>query len=235
MERQSKPENPLLNLLINILLPVIFLNKGAKYADPKLVLLVALALPLGYGIYDYVRCGRKNFVSLLGVFNTLLTGGLAMMEVTGIWFAVKEASLPLVLGLLVLGAAWTNSPAAKVMFCNSSVLNMNLIHERLAMMNKEGAFTKLVRQTTLWLSLSFFISAFLNFVLAWNIFSEIEPSLQPLAREQILNEQIAQMTWMGFAVIAAPLMLFSGTLIYLFLKKVATLTELPLASIMREQ
>lgn len=231
---QPPSENPFANLVVNILLPVVILNKGGKYLDPRWTLLLALALPLGYGMYDYVAKGRKNYVSLVGILNILLTGSLALLSLQGIWFAVKEAMLPFVLGVLVLGSAWTGNPAAKMMFCNPQILNMELIYERLATMLKEGDFDRLLRRTTLWLSVSFFISSVLNFVLAYSIFVDIDPSLASLVREQTLNDQIARMTWMGYVVIALPLMVFSGALIYFFLRRVAGLTELPINALLKD-
>lgn len=233
MKAEESKENPLLNIVINILLPVIILNKGGKYFDAKLVLLAALCLPLGYGIQDYVRRGHKNYVSLLGLVNILLTGGLALMSLTGIWFAVKEASLPALLGLMVLASAWTRNPAARLMFCNPQVLNMREIEERLAQFLREKEFISLLKRTTLWLSVSFFISSAMNFALAWWIFADIDPTLSGEQHSQVLNAQIAQMTWMGFAVIALPLMVFSAFLIYFFLKRVSALTELPINALIK--
>lgn len=233
MKAEPSKENPLVNLAINILLPVVILNKGSQYLDARWTLLVALSLPLGYGIQDYLRHGHKNYVSLLGIANILLTGSLALMNLKGIWFAFKEASLPLLLGLLVLGSAWTQNPAARLMFCNPQVLNMTLIEERLASLMRQGSFLKLLKRTTLWLSLSFFISSALNFVLAYAIFKDIDPTLPTGTHDQVLNEQIAQMTWMGFAVIALPLMIFSGILVYVFLQRVSRMTELPISNLMK--
>ena len=229
-----KNENPLANILINILFPVLILNKGGKYMDPRWTLLLALALPLGYGIYDYLNRGHKNYVSLIGVVNILLTGSLALLSLNGIWFSLKEASLPLILGVIVLGSAWTGNPAARMMFCNPQILKMELIYERLAINLREGDFERLLRRTTLWLSLSFFISSALNFLLAYSIFKDIDPGLAASARETILNDQIARMTWMGYVVIALPLMVFSGTLIFLFLKRVSAMTELPLNALLKD-
>ncbi|MGE3682739.1 MAG: VC0807 family protein [Bdellovibrionales bacterium] len=233
MTKTAQPENPFLNLIVNILLPVMVLNKGNNYLDPKWTLLIALSLPLGYGIQDYIRRGHKNYVSLLGLVNILLTGGLALMSLKGIWFAFKEASLPLVLGLLVLGSAWTRNPAARMMFCNPQVLNLDLIQERLRAFQRESDFTLLLKRTTLWLSLSFFISALLNFLLAYDIFKDIDTTLSAAQRDQVLNEQIAQMTWMGFVVIALPLMVFSGILVYRFLKRLSALTEIPIGNLIK--
>lgn len=226
------PENPLLNILINILLPVVVLNKGSQYFDPKLTLVLALAFPLVYGIQDYIRRKHKNYVSLLGILNILLTGGLALMKLQGIWFAVKEASLPLALGLMVLASYWSKNPAARMIFCNPQVMKIDLIEARLREFNRDQQFHALLKRTTLWLSFSFFISAVLNFAIAYHIFVDIDAGLEPLAREQVLNEQIARMTWMGFAVIAAPLMIFSGILVMTFLKRVSVLTDTPVNNLL---
>ena len=165
--------------------------------------------------------------------NILLTGSLALMSLNGIWFAFKDASLPLVLGLLVLGSAWTQNPAARMMFCNPHVLNMALIDERLNQLSKQPPFHELLRRTTLWLSVSFFISSVANFFLAMHIFEDIDPALPKEAQLKVLNGQLAHMTGLGFAMIALPLMVFSGVLIYVFLKRLSALIDVPVDSLMK--
>ncbi len=231
--KTNQPENPFLNLFINVLLPVLILNKGADYFGTNGSLALALVFPLAHGLYDYIRKGHKNYVSLLGVINTLLTGSLAWMKLEGIWFAVKEASLPFVLGIFVLASRWGANPAAKMMFCNPQVLNMELIEAELQRNGRSDQFEMLLKQTTVWLSISFFISALLNFVLAAQVFLPIDPGLASEVQEQILNEQIARMTWMGYVVIAVPLMVFSGVIVTLFLRKLSALSQLALQQLLK--
>ncbi|MGZ3722111.1 MAG: VC0807 family protein [Bdellovibrionales bacterium] len=233
MKPTPPPENPLLSLVVNILIPVMILNKGSHFISSQLTLLVALCFPLVYGIQDYVRRKHKNYVSLVGLVNILLTGSLALMSLNGIWFAFKEATLPSVLGCLVLFSAWTKNPAAKILFCNPHVLNMELIEERLATLARESVFLKILKQTTLWLSLSFFTSAAANFTLALGIFKDIDPKLANEEQMSILNAQLAHMTWLGFGVVALPLMVFSGILIYVFLHRVSKLIDVPVDSLMK--
>lgn len=233
MTTPPKPENPLINILVNILLPVAVLNKLGHHLDPKITLVVALAFPLGYGLQDYIRRRHKNYVSLLGVVNILLTGSLAIMKLHGMWFALKEALLPLALGLLVLASRWGSRPAAQMIFCNPHVLNMALIEQRLTEFNRQSEFRNLLQRTTLWLSFSFLISAILNFFIAHRIFVDIDPALDAAVQEQVLNEQIARMTWMGFAVIATPLMAFSAVLVMMFLRRVSALCETPVNDLLK--
>jgi len=232
MKSNTPPENPLLSLMINIFLPVMILNKGAHYLSPTHTLLAALALPLVYGAQDYIRRRHKNYVSLLGLVNIGLTAGLALMSLNGIWFAFKEASLPTVLGAMVFGSAFTKNPAARMMFCNPHILKMDRIEQELDAQNKQVMFSGLLRRTTLWLSLSFLISAIANFVLAYFIFQKIDVTLDADAQMKILNEQLAQMTWMGYVVIALPLMVFSGVLVYNFLRRLSKMIGLPIDDLM---
>ena len=50
---------------------------------------------------------------------------------------------------------------------------------------------------------------------------------------QVLNGQLAHMTWMAFGMVALPLMVFSGVLIFLFLKKLSQLIDVPVDSLMK--
>ncbi|MFN3161931.1 MAG: VC0807 family protein [Pseudohongiellaceae bacterium] len=93
----QKPENPWVNILFNIIIPVIILNQLTRRLDengPVIALVVALLFPLGYGIYDYLTRGKKNWLSLLGLVNVSFTGGMGLFQLEGIWFAIKEASFP---------------------------------------------------------------------------------------------------------------------------------------------
>lgn len=234
MKTDTPPENPFLNLLVNILLPVLVLNKGSHYMDARSALFLALCFPLVYGAQDFIRRRHKNYVSILGIFNILLTGSLAIMKLTGIWFAAKEAVLPAILGVLVLGSSWTKNPAARMLFCNPQILNMALVEERLAARTQDSAYLALLRQTTQWLSLSFFLSAAANFAIGYRIFTKIDLSLPEAMQSQLLNEQIAKMVWTAFAVVALPLMVFSGILIYRFLHRLAKLTDLPVDDLMKK-
>ncbi|WP_374030368.1 VC0807 family protein [Bdellovibrio bacteriovorus] len=109
MSKQEAPpkENGLLNIVFNIVLPVLILNKLSKFIGPFWALVLALAFPLGYGAYDLIKRKKFNAFSALGLLNVLLTGGLALLGLHGFWFAVKEAAFPALVGLFVLGSAFT--------------------------------------------------------------------------------------------------------------------------------
>lgn len=204
----SKPENGFMNLIFNILLPVLILNKGSKFVGPLWALVIALAFPLGYGAYDLIKRRKFNAFSALGLLNVLFTGGLALMGLNGFWFAVKEAAFPTLVGAFVLGSAFTKKPFIETLFLNPALMKVELLEERLQEKNKKQEFHDHMKKATLWLSLSFVFSAICNFVLAKRIFLDIDPALSPEAQSVILNEQIAKMTTWSMAIIMVPSIIF---------------------------
>ena len=66
---------------------------------PVYGLLVALAFPVGYGIYDFVVRRGFNFYSALGFVSILLTGGIGLLKLPVEWLAIKEAAVPFVIGV----------------------------------------------------------------------------------------------------------------------------------------
>ena len=220
-------ENPFLNILINIILPVVLLQQlGKRLGEngPLIALILALALPLGYGIWDFLRNHHKNYVSLFGLISVLFTGGFALMHLEGIWFAVKEAAFPALMALGVAASALTRKPLIATLFCNEQLLHMTKIEQRLTERDKQIEFKKLVRTSTFWLAGSFILSSVLNYVLARRIFVDLDPTLASSLRAEMLNTQIAEMTGMGFVAIALPMMLFTGAVLYYFLSRLGRLT-----------
>lgn len=227
--KAQKNESLLLNLLFNIFLPVVILNQGAKHLGehgPLIALGIALSLPIGYGLYDYLWFKRKNWISLLGFINVAFTGGLAVMKTDGFWFAIKEASFPFIIGVAVLVSAFTSKPLIRLLIWNEAILKTELINQKVKERGSEKDLFKLFKRGTLLFAISFFISSALNLVLALRIFIQIDPTLSELEKSQVLNEQIADMTWQGYIIIALPMMLFMmGVMFYLLfgLKRVSGL------------
>ena len=104
-----KRENLLVNIVCNIAVPSVVLTWGSKAAwlGPKGALIVALAFPLGYALYDLKERKKFNFISAIGFLSILITGSFALMKLDPFWFAVKEAAVPGVIGLVVLASMGT--------------------------------------------------------------------------------------------------------------------------------
>lgn len=216
-QAEQKPENPFLNILFNVILPIVILNKGGEYTSPQNALLIALAFPISYGIYDLIQRRKINYISILGLLNVLLTGGFALSGLSGDWFAIKEAGFPLLVGSFVLASAFTKKPFIETLFLNPQVVKVDLILQKLEETQNVQDFKNHLRNATLWLSSSFLLSAVLNFILAIRIFEPIDSSLSAEEATSVINEQIAQMTLWSYPVIMVPSILFLiGIMWYLF-------------------
>lgn len=232
MQTGSK-ENGILNILVNVVIPVMILNKLSTVLGPVQALILALAFPITYGIWDFTRNHKMNWFSFLGLLNVSVTGSLALLGLGGIWFAIKEASFPALIGVFVFISAFTKKPFVETLLLNPQLMDLDKIKDRLQQHNKETEFQHHLKLSTQMLSGSFFLSAVMNFVLAVKIFTPIDSRLDDTARSIALNEQIAQMTSYGMIVILLPTMLFLIFILWHLLSGIKDLTGLKTDDIMK--
>lgn len=223
----QKQENSFVHILFNILIPVLILNKGHKYGlDAQLSLVIALSFPLFFTLKSLIQSRKIDFISLLGLLNVLISGIFTLMTLEGLWFAVKEAAFPLLIGFFVLGSSFTKNPFFQSLFLNPSTFDLQKIDQQLDSEAKKIDFHILMKHLTRWLSLSFLLSAFLNFVLAVRIFTPLPEALTDTQKQELLNEQLSQMTLYSLVVILVPSMIFLGVLLFYSFKKIHGLTGL---------
>lgn len=227
--QQAKRENPFINIIANIALPVFILNKSSYFpGDNKslMALGVALSFPIAYGLWDLFKNSRTNYFSILGLVNTLITGMFAVYKLGGGWFAIKEAAFPAILGVAVLASSYIKKPFLKTLLFSSGMLKTEEIKKAAQEKNNETALDKVFMKSNTLFSFSFFVSAALNFVLAIYIFAPLEAHLNDEEKSIALNSQISQMTWMGFLVIGIPMFAFLGATFYILFKDLKRVTGL---------
>ncbi|WP_042151648.1 MULTISPECIES: VC0807 family protein [unclassified Pseudoalteromonas] len=211
-QQQDKPKknNPLLEILFNILVPSLILMKfsGPEHLGTLLGLIVALAFPVCYAIYDFTKVGSLNFISLLGFLSTLLTGGIALFELDVEWLAIKEAAIPAMIGLTVLLSGFFGKPLLAKLLLNSFIFNLNLIYDTLEKKSKTEQFKQKISQANFVLAMTFVFSSTMNYLLAKWIVTSPAGTVE-------FNEQLGEMTLLSYPVIAIPstIMLF-GILFY---------------------
>ncbi|MGC9451706.1 MAG: VC0807 family protein [Oceanipulchritudo sp.] len=211
--KQDPPrrENGFHSLLFNILIPVIVLTQGDRLlSSPASVLVIALTFPVGYFLWDYQRRGKVNFISILGFVSVLLTGGVGLMQLPRFWFIVKETAIPAIIGIAVLGSLFSRYPLIRVLVFSKEIFDVDHIQGALAEKGTREAMERLLRTATALLSVSFFISAVLNFFLASH-FVKTEP-MEDAAR---FNAEVGAMTGWSYLVIALPSTLFMLGILYL--------------------
>ncbi len=229
----SSNENNFSNIFINIIIPVLILNKGAKLGLTAVqALLIALAFPLINGVYSLIKDKKVNFISVLGLANILFSGILTLLALGGIWFAVKEAIFPLLIGLFVFASSRTKKPFFETMFLNPSIFQLDKLDAALDSEQKKKDFNTLIVRSTQYLSASFLLSAALNFGLSLYIFTPLSEDLTTEQKQQMLNEQLSHMTAYSMVVILVPTLIFVGFIMYNAFKKTTALTGLKMDELM---
>lgn len=229
----SSNDNNFSNIFINIIIPVLILNKGAKLGLTAVqALLIALAFPLINGVYSLIKDKKVNFISVLGLANILFSGVLTLLALGGIWFAVKEAIFPLLIGIFVFASSRTKKPFFETMFLNPSIFQLDKLDAALDSEQKKKDFNDLIIKSTQYLSMSFLLSAALNFGLSLYIFTPLSEDLNIEQKQQMLNEQLSHMTAYSMIVILVPTLIFVGFIMYNAFKKTTALTGLKMDDLM---
>jgi len=225
-EQPDKPR-PLVDLVISILIPSVILMKfsGEEDLGPTLALIIALAFPIGYGLYDLVFKGRRNFMALLGVVSVLLTGGIGLLKIDAQWLAVKEAAIPLCIGIGVLVANKLGYPLVKKLLFNPTIMNIEKIDEELEKRNNRSMFENRLDRANTLLAGTFLFSAVMNFFLAKHIVTSESGTAA-------FNEELGRMTLLSYPVIAIPSMIMMLAIFWFIWRTVNRLTGLSLEEIM---
>jgi len=217
----NKKENPLSNLLFNIALPAIVLMKLSKeeYLGPTWGLILALAIPAVYFLYDLFKNGNRNFISILGFVSILLTGGIGLLELSPGIYAIKEALIPLIIGVAVIALVRTKYSVFNKMLYRPEVFEVEKINAILLDNNNTETFRKKMYFANFFLATSFFVSAILNYVLATTIVNSPAGSVE-------FNNEVARMTVLSYPVIVVPSMIILIGVFYFFIRDIKNLTGL---------
>lgn len=214
-------ENALSNLLFNIIVPALILMKFSKdeYLGPTWGLIVALAFPVAYFLYDFIKTNNKNFISILGFVSVLLTGGIGLLKLSPGIYAIKEALIPLIIGVAVLVSVRTKYAVFNKLLYRPEVFEVEKIDGILMENGNKEVFIKKMTFANFFLAASFFVSSILNYVLASII-------VKSPAGSDAFNEEVGKMTMLSYPVIVVPSMIILGLVFYFFIRDIKNLTGL---------
>lgn len=220
-----------MNLLLNVLLPVTILSYCSKdtgwYAvGPRWALVIAIALPIGYQIYDWNLRRKMNLFSIIGMISVLLTGALGLMRLSAQQFALKEAAIPLILGALFLWTHKAGKPLVKSLLLNPDLMDVVKIERAVETNQQRAGFDKLMWQTTLTLAGSFVLSAVMNYFLALFFLKDV------VLGSTEYTAAIGKITGWGFLVIGVPMAAFMIVALIRLIKGLQRLTGLTQDEIM---
>jgi hypothetical protein len=247
-EKKTPQEHPLANILINVIIPVLILSYLSKDPDlqeklgkavkpwhigPLKAMILALALPLGYGAWYFIQTRKGNFFSALGLISVLLSGGLTLYlwnkdgtvkQNAGLLFGLKEALIPLVLGVAILTSHRSANPLIRVFLYNDSIFDIPKIERRVAEISAHADYDKLLHGATKLFAASFFLSSLMNLGLAQWFFQGFDATAIDALEK--FNAIIAKVTGWGFAVIGVPILIFLFFTLRSLLKGLEKLTGL---------
>lgn len=231
MSATEKKENMLVSLAANIVVPALILTKGAKLAthfgtelSPAVVLVGALAFPLGYFVWDLFRRRRTNWISVIGFAGTLLTGGIGLFRLSPLWIAVKEASIPLLIAVVMI----FSRKLIRTFLFNENVFDVPAIEAAARERGNEEALAGTLRRCSQVLTASFLLSAVLNFALA-----RILVTTDPAIDSEKFNEEIGEMMALSWPVIVAPCLLFVFAALRILIKGLEKASGLPFESLFK--
>ena len=182
-----KKNNQLVSLLFNIVIPIIVLTKLSKeeYLGPLYGLLIALSFPLVVGLYELIILKQKSFISIIGFVGILLTGSIGLLKFPPHWIAVKEAAIPIVIGVVVLISTKTSWQLIKKFVYNHELLDIDKIELILTAKGLQSRLKTILDRANVLLAFSFFFSALLNYMLA-KIFLSLQLLILKLLGNQLL-------------------------------------------------
>jgi hypothetical protein len=225
---KPRAENLLVNLVCNVVVPTVILTgfSGAKWLGPKWGLVIALLFPVSYGLHDFAVRRRWNFISIIGFVSVLASGGFGLLKVDGFWFAVKDAAIPTLIGLVVLASVRAKSPLVTELLYNPQVIDVEKVDAALAARGAQASFGALLRRSTGLLSLSFFASAVLNYFLARHL-------IRSPPGTEAFNGELGKMHIWSLPVIVLPSLAMMMLVLWRLLGGITALTGLTLDDIFR--
>lgn len=245
----NKSQSSLLGIFINILLPVLILDycsagpanplerpEGENFwhIGPVWALVIALSLPLVYGIRSLVVSRKFDLMSGVGMAGVLLTGVISIFVIgpegrihsaTPWLFAGKEALIPLILAAAVVVSRSTSTPLLNMFIYTPELFDVRRIEQTVAANGEERAYQKLLANSSWILAGTLVASSIGNFFLSLSFMSSVIQ--QPEAEQQVAyNAAIGSITWWGFLIIGIPILAALVFIMTRLIKRLGRLTGL---------
>ncbi|MGB5455473.1 MAG: VC0807 family protein [Gammaproteobacteria bacterium] len=221
---------PMIDLLVSIVLPSVILMKfsGDEELGAGTALMVALAFPLGWGLVEFIKYKKFNFIALLGLVSVVLTGGIGLLRLDSQWLAIKEAAIPGSIGMAILISTYTRYPLVRTLLYNPKLVNVDKVRQKLDEFDNNKTFEARLKNATYLLSSTFMFSSAMNYILAkWVVTSP--------AGSAAFNEELGQMTLLSYPVITIPSVLMLTMVLYYLWRSIHALTGLGMEEILVKQ
>lgn len=218
----------MISLVINILIPTVIMMRYASEdrLGPVNALLIALAFPFLFGVWEMAKTRKVGWVPILGLVSIGISGGVGLLELPASWIAVKEAMIPGILALAILVSSWIGKPLARVFL--DAIIDKDRIYPILQEQNKMDDYDRRTSVATWMLAGTFVLSAVLNFILARIVVTADGGTQQ-------YTEQLGRMTALSFPVITVPVFIALTASIFYIMSTLSKLTGLEMDEVLKDQ
>ncbi len=185
---------------VNVIIPSLIMSfmSDENLLGPHYAFLIALLLPLSYGIYYLSVEKRYSVFSIIGLISILLTGGFGFMELSHGWMISKETAIPAVIGVVILLTGYMKRPFISVIL--DEVLDMESVKKDYKKKGKEKMLSRHIDQANTLFSIIFFIGAILNLVLSLTLLAS-DPGTPEYASE------VGRLAALSFPAIVLPIII----------------------------
>ena len=227
MNTPKKKDNPFINLLFNIVIPIGILYSRLvtpEYLGPVYGLLLALSFPAIYFVYDLISRKKTNFISIVGFISIFLVGIIGALELPEEWLAYEKGGKPLLFALAILISLKTRLPLVRKMFYNEEIFDVERINHILSENKTENELNRIFTNSTYMLAASFLFSAVLNFTMTKIVMSGTEAFAQKLGTVMLLSK----------FVVGIPGAIIMMLILWYIFKSMTKLTGLPMEELFAE-
>lgn len=231
MSQTEKKKSPglLINLVFNILIPTLILSKLSEehQLGPVWALVVALAFPVAFGLWELQQSKKVNFLSVLGVISVLLTGGMSLLQLDPAYIAIKEAAVPGLIAVIVLVSQRSKYPLVKKILLNDELMDLAKLDASLKANQAEQLFADKLQNCAYLVAGAFTLSSVLNYALAKYL-------LVSAPGTAAFNEELAKMTAMSYPVIVLPVTVVLMIAIFYLFSQIGKVTGESIESFLRQ-
>ncbi|MGI8406547.1 MAG: VC0807 family protein [Thermomicrobiales bacterium] len=212
--------------LFTIVIPIIILLtlSDESRLGPIPALLLSLAFPLSLGIWELARSRRVDIFATVGVISVVLTGVIGFFALSPRWLAVKEATVPLVFALFIIGSDYKGWPLVQMLF--DRTLRRDRVRDALEANGTAPGYRQLISKTSwLWAG-TMAASGVFRYVLAIVIVTS-----EPGTKE--FNRQLGEMTALRIPLVSVPVGIMMVAMIWFMVRSTSRLTQLPASDIFK--
>lgn len=218
----------LVQLLVSFVIPVIILARfsGEAQLGPARGMLLALAFPVGYEVYNFFTHKKPSYLSLFAIGGILLTGGISLLGLSEDWLAVRRAVPYLAAALVIMGSIIIKRPLLPALL--PYFLDMDLLAKHTRGKRARAALERTLTRCSVMLSILLLILAIISFVLTKALI------LSP-TDTSAFNQEFAKLRLVSLAAVTLPLLVGVTALLFYLVSSLEKLTGLEFDQILKKK